>query len=302
MREVLLLAGIASLAAAGYSLMVHINRTILIKRRLAAIGAAKRSFYLKKVLKQYTFLEKLSFKLAEYINYTGSRFNPEMYITICFILALVGAVIGTNILNSRLTGMVLAIWFGTSPIIWLQTKVDRKKSRLDKMAIDFLHDFLNRYTEERNIRKALVAVDVKKYQIMKSELMQLQDRLNSGDALGDTLNDFVGQSKNRWLKYFADIVSLANKTGAGISGPVSNLIAQLQRSEKRLRKSWVILLVYRLLFLFLSFVAFISYYWLSQKVPRTFYYFTQTALGKNLMFFSSILMMVCFLVLMLQRR
>jgi Flp pilus assembly protein TadB len=209
-------------------------------------------------------------------------------------LSLLGGA-GGGMFYQYLNNALAAILWGTGCSLilygYLNFAILKKQNLLEKQLIPAIQVFLSEFGSIPNIVSALNNTLMKVEQPLKEEIDILVRELNSGRGSEEALFSFAGRVGCPWAFRFAHILNLRINKGINISPMLFNLYLDMKtrivKEKERSMESIGARLESYTLYVFIP----VMYFFARQINPQTHYLLTQTAEGRKVMLYLTLLLL-----------
>lgn len=214
--------------------------------------------------------------------FAGIQWRFSKFLIYTAVWASLGFVTGTYGLRNPVAGLILSIGLGTIPIFHILSKKKKKTRQINVELERFFSKFNTVLMHARDPRTAIIKVAIEvEYPTLKNRIRELADRLNAGDDLVTSLNDFAEQLQNRWCFEFADMVQIVQSRGSDLGRPLRRIIEKMknEQAEKKDRRSSI--MVQQVTYWFLIIFSIAAFGFQIAIFPDTYEMFTGSPKGQD---------------------
>jgi len=198
----------------------------------------------KRVLSDIPFLNSLLNNLPgvnsldRLMMQANAKYPMGFYLLLGIFLALVGLLIGVKFTRNPLTGILLALIFGSLPFIELVRKRRIRAEKFKKQMPDAL-DLVARALKAGHAFTGGFSMAAEEFDDpLGTEFSEMLDEINFGVSLPDALKNLTKRVECEEIKYFAMGVILQRETGGNLAELIqtlANLIREKFKFEGKVR-------------------------------------------------------------------
>jgi tight adherence protein B len=168
----------------------------------------------------------------------NAKYPMGFYLLLGIFLALVGLLIGVKFTRNPLTGILLALIFGSLPFIELVRKRRIRAEKFKKQMPDAL-DLVARALKAGHAFTGGFSMAAEEFDDpLGTEFSEMLDEINFGVSLPDALKNLTKRVECEEIKYFAMGVILQRETGGNLAELIqtlANLIREKFKFEGKVR-------------------------------------------------------------------
>lgn len=213
-------------------------------------------------------------KLDENLSIAEVKLSVNHILMICLVIALVSYIICYKVMPAPLYDAIIAILFGTTPLLWCWAKFQRKSLAMASVMIPTVQNFIGYFTEAENLESAIFrSARTVPFEI-SSEWNRLIMDLQTGENPEESLINFANRVGNDWGHYFADILVTHLDTGVDITSSLFKLISEMQNTMYNEEKRITMLTTYKWgTFLMIGLSAYVVYFNIKMDPQNKIFYF-----------------------------
>jgi len=200
----------------------------------------------------------------------------------CGLLGVALAMLLRNVMVIPL----LVFVFANIPVVLLGRKTRKRRMIYNDQVLEAFQVFVTDYTTTKSVQKTLENVCSKIKRPLRNEFERLTRKLYSGISANECFLDLSKRTQSQWVMYFSQVMMMYFQNGGDFVPHLTGIIRTMS-SEKLIEEqnltelsslrtiNLVLVLLFPIVFVASVFVA-----------PDTLRVFTETVMGRNIIFFS----------------
>jgi len=181
---------------------------------------------------------------------------------------------------------LLVFVFANVPMVLLGRKTRKRRMIYNDQVLEALQVFVTDYTTTKSVQKTLENVCLKIKRPLRNEFERLTRKLYSGVSANECFLDFSKRTQNQWIMYFSQVMMMYFRSGGDfiphLTGIIRTMSSEKLIEEQNLTELSSLRTINLVLVLLFPIVFVISIF----AAPDTLRVFTETAMGRNIIFFS----------------
>lgn len=238
-------------------------------------------------LTSLTILENLMLRVEDKAEVAGFKWSFKFYITISLALCAIGMFIGAYNFSSIKISLLLGITGLMIPDQIIGFGISSERQKISKQLSSTIEIFTTEYNDTQNIQAAMTSTHPQLPQPIRGHFETVSRRLNNGEEYHEVFNDLAKHLQSNFGHIFCNIcISCYENSGSGkLFDNLQAKIAQRIIRERENKTQLFTPKLYAIALLLLTPILFI----VNVKIqPSTYYLFTQTQEGKNIVSYAVI--------------